>query len=245
MIKGAMQDVRSLALTMMLAVMSATAQDAALPAGRWEGVIKPSDREVPVVVNLGKNEKQAWIGSIDINLPNAPQGLPLEEVTVNGADVSFVLSAGQRSTFRGKIDAEAKTIAGTATGAGGEVPFELKRTGDGKVASPAPSTAIAKELEGDWEGTLDAGQSLRLIITFRSAEGKGTGQLVSVDQNNATIPLSQVLQDGAKVVFAVQVVGGKFEGTLNEPKTELKGEWSQGGNTFPLTLTKKKPAEVK
>jgi hypothetical protein len=241
---GAMKNLR-MVVALLGAIASASAQDAALPAGRWEGVIKAPDHEVPVVVNLTKNDKQAWVGSIDINLPNAPQGIGLEEVTVNGTDVSFVLPLGQRSKFSGKLNAEAKTITGSAAGRGGDVPFELKRTGEAKIAVQDPSTAISKELEGSWEGTLDAGEKLRLIVTFRSVDGKGAGQIVSVDQGNSNIPLSQVTQDGAKVTFVAQVVAGKFDGALNDAKTELKGEWTQGGNTFPLALARQKPAEVK
>lgn len=210
--------------------------------GRWEGVIKTPNREVSIVVNLVRDDKQAWAGALDIAMPNAPSGVPLSDVKVAGDDVSFRVGLGGGTTFTGKLNAEAKTIAGTVGGPGGDVPFDLKRTGEGKIVPPKPSTAISKDLlEGKWEGSLETpGPTLRLVLTFTGAEGKGGGTLVSVDQGGAEIPISYFSQDGDKIAFEVQNVGGKYAGVRNEAKTEIKGDWTQGGNSLPLTFKKGK-----
>jgi hypothetical protein len=235
-------------LTMaVVAVGVARAQEAALPSGHWEGTIKAPKQDVGITVDLAKNDKQAWIGSLDVNLPNAPKGIPIENVAVSGEDVSFDITIGAKSTFKGKLNAEAKTLAGTAKGPEGEVKFELKRTGEAKVQLPPPSTPITKDLEGNWEGTLQAkDQTYRLLAAFRTGpDGKGAGNLVSIDQGGIDIPITYVMQEGDKVTFEIKAIAGKYVGKLNETKIDIVGEWTQGPITLPLTLKKQKPAESK
>ena len=229
-------------LGLLLASFSAAiAQDAALPAGRWEGVIKMPNRDLNVVINFAQDEQKAWLGSLDIAVPNAPSGLPLSDIKVSGEQVTFRSGIGGGAAFTGKLNAEAKTLNGTVASPGGDIPFELKRTGEGKVIPPKQSTAISKDLEGKWEGTLEPpGQTLRLVLTFTGTDGKGGGNIVSLDQGSPEIPISYFSQDGDKVAFEVQNVGGKYAGVRNEAKTEIKGEWTQGGNTFPLILNRGK-----
>lgn len=168
-----MRIIRILAAGLLtIGVMSA---QQALPAGHYEGVMKAPDREISIALDLEKNDKQIWIGSFDINMPNAPKGLPVENITVDGENVTWQLKAFGDATFKGKFNAEQKTLNGAGSTPGGDLPFELKRTGDAKVNLPPPSTPITKDFVGAWEGTVDMGKPLRLIATFSSGpDGKGT-----------------------------------------------------------------------
>jgi len=213
--------------------------------GRYEGVLKAPNGDTSIALDLEKNAKQVWIGSFDINLPNAPKGIPLEKLTVDGDNVSWQMNGG---AFKAKLNAEQKTLNGSASAAGGEVPFALKRTGDAKVNLPPPSTPITKEFIGPWEGTVEMqpGQPLRLLAIFATdANGKGMGEIVSIDQGGVKIPISTFTQNGSKLNFEIRSVGGSYAGTLNEAKTEIAGEWSQAGRTAPLNLKKQKAAEPK
>ena len=99
---------------------------------------------------------------------------------------------------------------------------------------------LAKELEGSWEGALDAGgQSLRLVVKLSNGtDGLATGTMVSVDQGSGDIPLAAVIQSGARLRFIVPSVRGGYEGELKDG--QLVGTWSQGAASLPLTLKRAK-----
>jgi hypothetical protein len=211
------------------------------PAGHYEGVLKTPKQDLNIALDLEKHATKGWVGSVDLNMPNAPKGLLVESISVEGDAVSWVLPAFAGSKFSGKHDVEQKTLNGTVATPGGALPFELKRTGDSKVSLPAPSTAIDTDLQGKWEGTLTAGDNaLRLSITFASGpDGKGTGDILSIDQQGSPkVALTTVTQDGKNVKFEARSIAGSYIGTLNDAKTELSGEWTQGGLKAPLVLKK-------
>ena len=212
------------------------------PSGRYEGVLKAPNRDITIALDIEKHATQGWIGSVDVNMPNAPKGLLVENLAVDGDNVSWVLPAFGAAKFTGKHNADQKTLNGTAATPGGDLVFELKRTGDAKVNLPGPSSAITPDIEGKWEGTLEVGQnSLRLAITFATGPtGKGTGEIVSVDQGGTKVPITTITQDGKNLKFEARSVAGAYAGTLNDAKTELSGEWTQGGLKAPLVLKKQK-----
>lgn len=94
----------------------------------------------------------------------------------------------------------------------------------------------AKGLEGTWEGTLDAGEKLRLVlIVSKVNDGAYSGKIDSLDQG-ASIPIEVITVDGNSVRLELKTVGGVFEGKLNADHSELTGTFSQGGALLPLTL---------
>jgi uncharacterized protein len=103
----------------------------------------------------------------------------------------------------------------------------------------------AKDFEGSWQGTLDAGgQVLRLVVTVtKSDAGVYSGKLESVDQG-ATLPIDTITVNGDAVRWEIKSAAVVFEGTLNKERTELTGTFSQGGQQFPLTLKRNAQAGV-
>ena len=95
---------------------------------------------------------------------------------------------------------------------------------------------IAKELEGSWEGALDAsGTTLRLRIKLsHGSDGLSTGTLVSVDQGSGEAPIAAVIQTGSKVRLVVPAVRGTYDGELKDG--QLVGTWTQPKGSLPLTL---------
>jgi uncharacterized protein len=106
-----------------------------------------------------------------------------------------------------------------------------------EIAKPSP--AVAPEFVGTWEGTLEAGAALRLVITITNGKSGAEATLVSVDQGNAQIPVSAITQKDSKLTLQVNAVSGSYDGEINKPGTELNGTWTQAGNSFPLQLKKK------
>ncbi|MBO0727149.1 MAG: M23 family metallopeptidase [Blastocatellia bacterium] len=100
-----------------------------------------------------------------------------------------------------------------------------------------------KSIDGVWQGTLDAGGTkLRVVITITKASGGGyEGRLDCIDQGS-TMPIDEIAITDDAVRMEVKAVGGSYKGTLNKDRTEMKGNWSQGGGSLPLTLKVEAPA---
>src|SRR5262249_11126173 len=89
------------------------------------------------------------------------------------------------------------------------------------VASPAgwrASTRAAQEtgardkaagVEGTWQGTLDAGEKLRLVLTISKSASGYTGNIDSLDQG-ASIP-ADVTVNGDSVRVELKSVGAVYE----------------------------------
>ncbi len=105
---------------------------------------------------------------------------------------------------------------------------------------PAKSTAITKELEGSWNGTLQVPSgSLRLTLKLASGPDGATGTMISVDQGGAEIPIATVTQTGMHVELELPMIAGKFSGDLKDGK--LAGTWSQGPGSMPLEFSRPVP----
>ena len=91
-------------------------------------------------------------------------------------------------------------------------------------------------LVGEWEGTLHVGADLRLRFAIRDGGEKMTGNLVSLDQGNATLAISRIGEVDGRVRLEIDEIGGAFEGRWNEAHDEVSGEWRQLDKPFPLVL---------
>ncbi len=103
----------------------------------------------------------------------------------------------------------------------------------------------AKDFEGSWQGTLEAGgQKLRLVVTVtKSDAGAYAGKLDSLDQG-ATIPIDTITVNGDAVRLEIKSPAIVFEGVLNKERTELTGKFTQGDQQFPLTFKRSEQAAV-
>ncbi len=210
-------------------------------AGHWEGNVQSPEGPVDIVLDVDKNDKGQWIGDFDAPSRNL-NNLPLANIVVQGDAVSFDLS-GFPAKFEGKLSEEGKTFTGTLLFRQEmSMPFSLKKTGPAKVTLPPKSSPLTADFAGRWEGTLEAGgQTLRLVLRLeKAADGTATGALDSIDQGSKDLALAGIVIDGLSLRFALPMVGGAYEGKLNKETGALAGQWSQGGNTLPLSF--KRPA---
>jgi hypothetical protein len=227
-----------LALLVSPAVRLAALQAPAGPAGsgHWEGSMSVQGKELRLEIDLVA-KGGAWVGSAGFPDMNAKE-IPLSAISVKDSAVVFAISGAPGDpTFKGTLSKDAKTLSGDFTQGPVAGTFTLAWKGEGRVAEAPKNAAVSKDFEGTWEGALDAGgTTLRLIVTLTNKDGAATGTLVSVDQGNATIPLSAITQKGANLTFTVPAVGGSFAGDLKDG--QIVGTWTQGV-ALPLTLKRK------
>jgi hypothetical protein len=121
------------------------------------------------------------------------------------------------------------------------VPVEFKRTGEAKVELIPTSPAVSKELEGDWEGSLEMpGRAFRMIFHFRNQTDRTvTATVDTPDSGGVGLPLNNVRQTGQKVEVGMRIAHAAYEGVLNPEGTELTGLFTHGENRIPLTLRKR------
>ncbi len=110
------------------------------------------------------------------------------------------------------------------------------------LASQAMAQTPARSPEGSWQGTLDAGQQLRLALTItKNTDGTYSGNVNSIDQGSV-IPIDVITVNGDSVRVELKSVGAVFEGKLNADASELTGQFSQGGAVLPLTFKRAQAA---
>ena len=102
-----------------------------------------------------------------------------------------------------------------------------------EVFGQTPATGF----EGSWQGLLEAGaQKLRLVLTVTKSESAGyAGKLQSIDQG-ATFAIDTISVKGDAVRWEIKSLAIVYQGALNNERTELTGTFTQGGQSFPLTL---------
>jgi len=96
---------------------------------------------------------------------------------------------------------------------------------------PRPS-----DIDGDWEGSLNAGVVLRLVLHIQTFEDAITATLDSPDQNMFGAPATSITRTGTMVQFEMKQLAGSFSGTLDAALTTIDGMWNQLGNSLPLSL---------
>jgi len=103
----------------------------------------------------------------------------------------------------------------------------------------------AKDFEGSWQGTLEAGGTkLRLALTItKSDAGVYAGKLDSLDQG-AAIPIDTITVNGDAVRWETKSPAIVFEGAMNKERTELTGTFTQAGQQLPLTFNRSEQAAV-
>ena len=167
-------------------------------------------------------------------------GLVVMDINVNENSVKFTAVELQMAKFDLTLESEGR-MKGTISSPQGPVPVEFERTGEAKVELIADSPAVSKELEGDWEGSLQMpNREFRIVIHFRNQPDNTVAATIDTPDTNALgLPLNDVKQTGKNVEFGIRVAHAGFQGTLNQEGTETTGQFSHEETQMPLTLRKK------
>jgi len=231
-----MQGKLSITVALLVAASLAPSGENGLQ-GHWRGSIETGEGSLGVEIDLAAIPS-GWIGSISIPAQGA-SGLPLDRITVTGERCSFHIQAAPGDpTFNGTLSADRRKISGDLLQGGSTMSFELTRSGEAKVETRKASAAVQAQFAGTWEGTLEAGQSLRLKLKISNEQDGAHAILISLDQGNAEIPVSSIRQANMHLVLDLNRIGAKYEADLDKQGGELNGTWSQGGGSIGLSLRK-------
>jgi uncharacterized protein (TIGR03435 family) len=110
------------------------------------------------------------------------------------------------------------------------------------IRAQATPPNAAQDIAGTWQGTLHAGQDLRIVLKISKAEGGGyKAENYSIDQGGQAIPVDKITLDGSTVAMSLKVISGKYEGKLSADGKSIAGNWSQGPNPLPLNFERATP----
>lgn len=107
----------------------------------------------------------------------------------------------------------------------------------GAVASSSQDTP---SLAATWQGTLHAGQDLRIVFVISKSDEGYTAVFHSIDQG-LDLPVAATRFDDATVEMTVVADRATYDGKLSSDGNTITGTWVQVPNTFPLTLTRATP----
>lgn len=206
-------------------------------ASRWEGTVQIPGRELRLIVDIAPDAGGKWTGSV-IAPGFGIMGTPLSDIVVKDSDVSFVIKGGLGNPkLKGHLTSSGEFL-GDYEQAGNIAPFLFKRTGPPHVEPPRQSTAIRKELEGEWQGEINyLGTVFRIKLKLANqAAGKGSGQLILIGKQETVLPVDLIMQDGSLLSLELFEPGVTYDAQFHKESNEITGQFSVGGTEIPLSL---------
>jgi uncharacterized protein (TIGR03435 family) len=105
----------------------------------------------------------------------------------------------------------------------------------------AAMAQTAQDITGTWQGTVQAGKEMRMVLKVAKGCGGGwEGVLYSIDSNGPSVgmPTSSMSARGAEFTFAIASADSTFEGKLSGDGSLIVGTWTQGKDTHALNLAR-------
>jgi fermentation-respiration switch protein FrsA (DUF1100 family) len=208
--------------TVLLAALAAAASLGAKAqdiSGDWQGALKVGPTELHLLLHISKTADGALKATLD-SLDQGAMGIPISAIAFKDSKLTFTSEAIQ-GNYEGKLNADG-AIEGTWT-QGQPMPLNLTR-------AVKPS-----DIDGTWEGTLDVGQKLRVVVHLTTTKDGLAATMDSPDQGANGIPAT-AKRDGSSFTFEIAMAGAKFQGTIAKDLSAIDGTFTQGGGSFPLTL---------
>jgi uncharacterized protein (TIGR03435 family) len=126
------------------------------------------------------------------------------------------------------------TVVGDKSLVAQAAPTSQAQTG----AAPASETRAKGDISGNWQGTLQAQRALRIILQVTKADKGWAAKMYSIDQGPQPFSATSITTDGSTVKYAVDMIGGNYEGKLSADGNSIVGTWTQGPTPLPLTFVR-------
>jgi hypothetical protein len=218
---------------------SARSQDQPDARGAWDGYIEIETMKLLISLELTHRDQGGWTGTITIPAQGIKDAL-LEKVNLNNGAISFLMpNRPGDPSFTGQVSGAGKNITGEFNQSGRTFPFAVERPGAAAAGryGPTPDKGISGQgLEGNWQGTLDAGGStMRLVLKVTKCTEQGfTARVDSPDQSILDLPVDVTKLRGSVLQFEMKRLGASYSGTLDADASEIAGEWQQSGASLDV-----------
>jgi len=104
-------------------------------------------------------------------------------------------------------------------------------------AKPSESEKDSKRAEKDKDKSSSNQPSKEARQTDKKSSQKYIGKMVSIDQNNAVLPLTKITLEGDEIHLTMAFGIATFQGKFND-KNDIAGTYEQSKQKFPLVLNK-------
>jgi hypothetical protein len=229
-------------IALILLASAALCQAAPSATGRWEGAAQIPGHELKLIVDLSDEGGKGWVGSIIV--PGfGIKGAPLVDLHVRGGDLAFAIKGALgneragRAELKAHLTADGK-LAGDFSQGGNRAPFVLEKSGPPQVDLPPRTTAVSKEVEGEWKGDYEMmGYTRHATMKFANRREEGAAvEFVIVGKKVNNVPVSLVMQEDDFLTIKSDEFGITFEGRFVKEAGEIRGAISQGPMESPLLL---------
>ncbi len=206
--------------------------------GDWQGTLKAGPAELRLVLHIAKGNEGNLKATLD-SVDQGANGIPVTSISLKDSMLSFTVDS-VHGTYEAKVNADATAIEGTWS-QGQSFPLSFRRQTAPLKTEHKP--AKPSDIDGTWEGTLDAGtMKLRIVFHITNTEDGLTATMDSPDQNAKGLPVSVVTRNGSSLSMELKQMAGKFEGKVSKDLKAIEGAWTQGGANLPLLLNRVKGA---
>jgi hypothetical protein len=228
-------------LAIIFFVSAALCHAAENVAGRWEGSVQIPGGELKLIVDLSEESGKGWIGSVIV--PGfGVKGAPLGDIAVKDSAFVFAIRGalgGERAgpaKLKGHLAADGH-LTGEFMQGGNIAPFVLEKTGLPQVEVPPRSTAVSKELEGEWKGECElSGYARHVTMKFANHGANAGVEFIVVGKKTNNVPVSLVTQEGDFLAIKSDEFGITYEGRFRREAGEIKGTFIQGPFELPLVM---------
>jgi pimeloyl-ACP methyl ester carboxylesterase len=204
-------------------------------AGDWQGTLNAGGVELRLALHIAAAKDGSFTATLD-SIDQGANGIPVTTVTLKDSKLSLTVDAVHGS-YEGTVNKDATEIDGTWSQG---MPLELnfKRAPE---LTAAPKPATPSEIDGTWQGTLDAGVlKLRIVFKIVNTQEGLTAQMQSPDQSPAWLAASSVSRSGSALTLDLKGIGAKFEGKISADLSSIDGTFTQMGNPMPLAVKRMK-----
>ena len=220
------------AMIFILGISMACAARAQDILGDWHGTLDTGQAQLRLVLHISKGDSAGYKATLD-SVDQGSNGIPVNSVSLKGSKLTLAVDA-VNGTYEGDLSAAGNGISGTWS-QGQQFPLNFTR--GTAVVKPAPKPAKPSDIDGIWEGKLDAGGgTLRIVFHIVNTEEGLAATADSPDQGATGIPVTSVTRSGETLTMELKGIGGKFEGKIAADLKSIDGTWVQAGGSSPLVL---------
>jgi len=220
-------------------VMTKAAMD--ILSGTWHGPLTIPGGKLTFVLRFTPDDKGQLQGSLHV--PEQGATVPMSDLEFANNELKFKVPrvAGEYSGKLSNGAIEGAWKQGGPANPNPPVQVSLKK---GEYSAPVQALALSPEgfavLSGKWQGSIAPPNAPKPFTVVLRIEKNAAGQIVgffdSPDQGVRGIPVTEATFASNKLTLKLPALMSEYSAEL--AGRELKGNWVQGPNTLPLTLTR-------